>query len=76
MGKVNIRLVDEVDAGHYPSSWGAVPAGGHRQEGRQQHLSHPAEVRFWRGLLDAGAKFYQPTAVLSMAPALRAPEDV
>ena len=36
----------KVDAGHYSSSWGAVPAGGHRQEGRQRHLSCPLRSVF------------------------------
>ena len=43
------------------------------KDGRQRHLSYPAKVRLWKGLLEAGAEFNQPTAALPMAPAPRQP---
>ena len=55
------------EAGYCPTSWGAVPEGGHRREGRQRHLSSPAEVRLRKGL----PEFNQPMAALVRA----SPED-
>ena len=40
--------IQDEGAGHCRSSRGAVSMGGHRQPGRQRHLSRPAELSFWR----------------------------